>query len=209
MFEALSPEEKFLYKKALSSLKHLALICDGDRRWAKKNGLHPSEGHKVNFLVTTPTLVEFLYKEGVVAVSYICITTENFKRSQEEVLWMLDYIETFLHMFLPFAKKEMIKIVHMGKLERLPQSLIKTIQMVEAETTSFSSKVFYVGIDYGGRDEVCRAAKRIIDSGYKGAITEEIMQQHMDTQGNMYPQPDYWIRCGGERRLSGCLLWSV
>ena len=209
MFELLLPEERKLYKKALASLKHLALICDGDRRWAKKHGLHPSEGHKENFLVTTPRLVEFLFNEGLAAVSYICITTENFKRSEAEVIWMLEYIEGFLEIFLPFAKNKEIKIVHMGKLERIPESLKQAIINAEAETKHFSSRAFYIGIDYGGRDEICRAVRKIVSSGHKGDVTEELVQQYLDTSGNIHPHPDFWIRCGGEQRLSGCLLWSV
>jgi undecaprenyl diphosphate synthase len=190
-------------------LHHLAIITDGNRRWAKENGLSPLEGHRVGFTVVAPTVCSQLWLWGVHTVTMWCISVGNWKRSSAEIDNLLLVSEELIKKMLPIAIKCEGRIIHLGKRDRLSNSLLQTIDDAEAKTAHFTKHVLNLGIDYCGSDEICRVCRKIVCKNIDPtAITETVLSAEMDTANQRYPNPDLMIRSAGEQRLSGFLLWQ-
>lgn len=180
---------------------HVAIIPDGNRRWAKERGLPTFEGHRKGF----QTLVNIAKKSrelGIKILTVWAFSTENWKRSSGEIDYLMNLYDIMLEKYFKEALKEKIRVIHLGRKDRINKTLKNKIINIEEKTKNFTQHYLCIGLDYGGRDEIIRATK-------KGSNLSEVnFSQFLDTKDLPYPNPDLIIRTGGEQRLSGFLLWQ-
>ena len=181
---------------------HIAIIPDGNRRWARKHGLPTLEGHRKGFDVGVK-IARYIRSLGIHTLTVWAFSTENFNRTQEEVSYLMRLYEKMLDKFLSEALKDNVRIIHMGRKDRIPKSLLKKIEDVEQKTRDNTKYILNIALDYGGRDEVLRAIKKL------GNLTEESFPKFLDTTGQPYPNPDLIIRTSGEMRTSGLMIWQA
>lgn len=194
-----------IFMKNVSAVPaHIGIILDGNRRWAKGKGLTSFEGHRRG-AENIKKILAHAQKIGVKFVSVYAFSTENWNRSKTEVNYLMGLFSNFIDTQLSELGKAGIKFRLMGSLDRLPSSLQKKLINAAEETANNKGLVFNMGINYGGRDEIVRAIKRIIDQGH-AEITMDAISQNLDTAG--IPDPDLIIRTSGEQRLSGFMTWQ-
>lgn len=187
---------------------HIAMILDGNRRWARKQGLGVINGHR-SAADKVDALLDRLDELGVKTVTLWGFSTENWKRDQLQVQGLMKLFEEFIDKFKDKAIRKESRVIHLGRKDRLPSSLLKKIADIEQETAHFSRRVINMALDYGGRDEILRAIKRIQDQGVSAdSLTEENFNQYLDTADDICPEPDMIVRTGGEMRMSGFMAWQ-
>ncbi len=187
---------------------HVAIIMDGNGRWATQRGLSRTEGHKEG-LETAKRIVLASHKEGIKFLSLFVFSTENWKRTEQEVGFLMSLIRVHITRELDFYRKNEIRIVHSGERSGLPHDVLSEIDKAIENTAHYRSLTVNLAINYGGRDEVVRAMQRILASqanGDKKPIDELTVMQYLDHPD--IPDPDLIIRTGGEMRLSNFLLWQ-
>ena len=188
---------------------HIAIILDGNRRWARSRGLPTLEGHKAGFEAGL-AIAKASRKWGVHTFSVWGLSTENWDRSPKELAYLMKLYWKMVTTVEEEAKKDDIRFVHMGRKDRIPKSLAAYIKRIEEKTKNNKSNIFNVGIDYGGRDEIVRATQKIIKNGVKPEdVTEKLMGSYMDIGDQPYPDVDLFIRTSGEQRTSGFLMWQA
>lgn len=180
---------------------HVAIIPDGNRRWAKERGLPTFEGHRKGFQALI-NIGKKARELGIKILTVWAFSTENWKRSSEEVSYLMNLYEMMLEKYLKEALKEKIRIIHLGRKDRINKTLKNKIINIEEKTKNFTRYYLCIGLDYGGRDEIVRAIKK------SSNLSEDNFNQFLDTKDLPYPNPDLIIRTGGEQRLSGFLLWQ-
>lgn len=185
--------------------QHVAVIMDGNGRWAKNQGLARTNGHKEG-LNTAKRIVACAAALGIKYITLYTFSTENWKRAQEEVGYLMSLIRNHLRAEFEFYKKNGIRIDHIGDLDGLPKDVQKEILNAKEDTKDFTGTTCVLAINYGGRDELVRAFKKIAKSTESDKITEELISKNLD--GNQLPDVDLMIRTGGEQRLSNFLLWQ-
>lgn len=189
---------------------HVGFILDGNGRWAKQRGLSRSAGHQEGFNNLT-RLAKYIFQKGVKVFSVYAFSTENFKRSQEEVDFLMRLFVKGFKTYSKELKKDDIKIVFSGiRKNPLPKDVIKTIEQVEEETKNNKSGTFNICVNYDGQQEIVDASKKIIEdieSGKldKNNINKEVFNSYLY---NDLPPIDLLIRTSGEYRLSGFMLWQ-
>ena len=181
---------------------HIAIIPDGNRRWAREHGLPTLEGHRKGFDVGVK-IARYIRSLGVHTLTIWAFSTENWNRKREEVSYLMRLYEVMLDKFFDEALKDNVRIVHLGRKDRIPKSLLKKIEDVEQKTRDNTKYILNIALDYGGRDEVLRAIKKL------GNLTEESFPKFLDTTGQPYPNPDLIIRTSGEMRTSGLMIWQA
>ncbi len=187
--------------------RHVAMILDGNRRWAKQQGKNPLEGHRVSALNLRP-IINHLHAQGVNTVSLWAFSTENWSRDSLQVRGLMALFEEFADTYFQDAIKDETRIIHLGRKDRISESLRKKIEKYEKETAHFD-KIINIALDYGGRDEVLRAVKKLLkDDISPDELTEETFNTFLDTGNQPYPEPDIIIRPGGEQRISGFMIWQ-
>ena len=192
-----------------SSLKHLAFILDGNRRWAKANGLPGVAGHKVGY-ETVKKITDILPEYGVEYVTYYAFSTENWKRSQEEVSYLLSLLRQSFGTDNYF-KDRGFRFLHIGDISKFPKDISDQILNLEEVTKNNDNLTVVVAVNYGGRDEVIRAVKNIVQDALdnkccKDDIDEDTFSSYLDTR--KIPDPDAVIRTS-ERRISNFLIWQL
>lgn len=191
---------------------HIALILDGNRRWARSKGLPTFEGHRAGFEAGL-NVARAARRWGVHTFTVWGFSTENWDRSKEEIECLMMLFGRLVEEVRKEAKKEDIRFVHLGRKDRLPKDLVSAFKKLEDETRNNKKHVFNAAIDYGGRDEILRAANKIQERRYKGQnfdpITEEEFAGQLDTGDQPYPYVDLFIRTSGEQRTSGLLPWQM
>ncbi|MBM3209640.1 di-trans,poly-cis-decaprenylcistransferase, partial [Candidatus Shapirobacteria bacterium] len=188
---------------------HIAFIPDGNRRWARARGLPAFEGHRRGFDLT-PALAKACRSFGVHTVTVWAFSTENWDRSKEEIAFLMKKYGDFLDQHLKEAKKDKVRIFHLGRKDRIPPSLAKKLIQAEEETKSNSKYVLNVALDYGGRDDILRAIRKISEKGnMPQGLDEETFPLYLDTSAQPYPYPDLLIRTSAEQRFSGLLAWQM
>jgi len=177
---------------------HVALIPDGNRRWAKEKGLKATAGHLMSGSYKN---ISSLFREakglGVRYVSIWGFSTDNWKRDKNEVEEILGVVSKGLSKFLEKVHEEKVGFRHVGRKDRLPAEVVEKIAKLERESEKYTDFVALLCLDYGGRDEIVRAVRKVA----KGEVSEEEFLNCLDTTG--IPEPDLIIRTGGEKRLSG------
>ncbi|MFZ2664221.1 MAG: polyprenyl diphosphate synthase [Patescibacteria group bacterium] len=190
--------------KNISSIpKHVAIIMDGNRRWAREKGFPSLEGHRKgadNF----EKLAEKAKELGVLCFTGWAFSTENWKRSKQEVKYLFSLIEELAGRYKKKCQEKKTKFIHIGRKDRIPERTKAVIEDVEDSTKDFNDFTVAMGIDYGGHDEMLRVMEKIKEKGEE--ITPENIEKNLDTAS--LPQIDLIIRTGGEKRLSGFMSWQ-
>lgn len=181
--------------------RHIAIIADGNRRWAKNRGLPTFEGHRQGF-ENIKKLSKKAKNLGIQIITFWVFSTENWDRSQEEVGYLMKLAEKVIDIQKKEAIAEKTRIVHIGRKDRIPTLLRNKIEEAERDTKQFSQYYFVVALDYGGRDEIERAIEKMNRTG------EQSLDNCLDTAVLPYPNPDLIIRTSGEQRLSGFMTWQ-
>lgn len=188
---------------------HVAIIPDGNRRWAKARNLPTFEGHRRGFDTATK-ISRYLRLRGVHTLTFWAFSTENWKRSRDETSYLMDLYAIMIDKYLSEAIRDDIRIVHLGRKDRIPESLCKKIEDAQEKTKNNSKHVLNVALDYGGPDEIIRSIKRIYDLRFKiDDLDENNFSQFLDTHDQPYPNPDLIIRTSGEMRTSGLMIWQA
>ena len=187
---------------------HIAIIADGNRRWAKERKLPTFEGHRRGF--ENIKLLSRKAKDlGVKIMTYWVFSTENWKRAVEEVGYLMGLAEEVIEIQLQEAIIEHTRIIHIGRKDRLPDMLRKKIEKAETTTSEFTEHYFVMALDYGGRDDIKRAIEKIMhEKKNSETISEEEISKHLDTALLPQPEPDLIIRTSGETRTSGFMTWQ-
>ena len=191
--------------------KHIAIIMDGNRRWAKQRGKIASFGHKEGEK-TLEKIVRYAKTVGVKNITVYAFSTENWKRSEEEVSWLMTLLRNYLDDYTKRADTENIKIGVAGDMEPLNEGLRKSIANAIEMTKNNTAINFNICLNYGGRDELVKATQKIASKVKNGELAVEDITEEVVTQ-NMYipdmPEPDLMIRTSGEIRTSGFLMWQL
>ena len=190
---------------------HVAIILDGNGRWAKKRGLPRNMGHAEGCRTVERT-VEDAARLGIRYLTVYGFSTENWKRDAEEVGALMQLFRYYVKRLLNIAKKNNVRVKMIGERSRFTQDIIDGINRLEEETRDNTGLTFIIAVNYGSRDEIVRAVRKMANDCVQGkleaeAIGEETVSGYLDTAG--IPDPDLLIRTSGEQRLSNYLLWQL
>lgn len=191
--------------------RHVALILDGNGRWAKKRGLPRTMGHKEG-CVTVEKTVEIAARMGIEYLTVYGFSTENWKRSSDEVGALMQLFRFYMVRLLKIASANNVRVKMIGDRTRFDQDIIDGINRLERETKDNTGLTFVIAVNYGGRDELTRAVRKLAANCCAGklepsAVTEQVVNSYLDTAD--IPDPDLLIRTSGELRLSNYLLWQL
>lgn len=192
-------------------LRHIAIIMDGNGRWAKRRGLPANAGHRAG-AQTLRKLAPEIEKMGIKYLTVYAFSTENWSRPAPEVEGLMRLLREYLQQYIDDAKKNNMRMSVIGDITRLEPDLQRTIVELSNMTSQKRGMHVQIALNYGGRDEIVRAVRRLAYRVREEAlppdvIDEEMFSQHLDTAG--IPAPELLIRTGGERRLSNFLLWQA
>ncbi len=186
----------------MGELRHLALIMDGNGRWAAERGLPRSAGHLEGGKAALKAIKGCL-KCSVPYLTLYCFSTDNWKRPREEVDYLMGLFSSRLNAEIPRAFDNGIRILHLGSRRGLPEDVLRTIDRAVEVTKTNSRLTVQLAINYGGLDEITRAIERAAASGCTVPDAEALLS-HLDNPE--VPSPDFIVRSSGEKRLSGFLL---
>jgi len=187
--------------------QHVAIIMDGNGRWAQKRHLPRLAGHKAGS-DNIRGVVKIFADYGVRYLTLYMFSTENWNRPRLEVAGLLGLLEKRIDDETQAFHKENIRLVHLGRLDRLSQKLREKVRAAVELTKNNTGLTLCLAFDYGGRDEIVQAARRIADAGISSqSIDESTFARYLYTPD--IPDPDFLIRTGGETRLSNFLLWQA
>lgn len=185
---------------------HVAIIVDGNGRWAKEKGMIRSEGHRAGF-DNLKKLSKYIFSKGISILSVYVFSTENFKRDKDEVDYLMDLFVLMFDKNKKFFMDNDIKVVVSGRDEPLPMKVIETRDKLVELTKNNKSGILNVCLNYGGRAEIVDATKKMISDGIKVEdVTEELYGKYLYQE---LPDVDLLIRTSGEIRLSNFLLWEL
>lgn len=190
-----------------TNLKHIAIIMDGNRRWAKEKHLPSAMGHQkgVDSLRSTMRLFD---RFGIKYLTVYAFSTENWNRKKEEVEFLMGLLAKTLLNELDDMHKENVRIRFLGDLTKLSKNLVDIVKNAENKTKDNTGVNLNIAFNYGSRDEITNALKAIVQEGLKSEdITEDTISNHLYTKD--IPDPDLLIRTGGEKRISNYLLWQL
>ena len=190
---------------------HVAIILDGNGRWAKAKGKPRNFGH-IQGAKTVEVICEEAYKMGIQYLTVYAFSTENWNRPADEVEALMTLLRNYMKNCLKTAEKNRMCVRVLGDKSRLDEDIRQSIAELEEATTNNDGLHFQIAINYGGRDEIRRAVCEIADEVKEGSIcpediSEEMIADHLDTRG--IPEPDLLIRTCNELRISNFLLWQL
>lgn len=190
---------------------HIAIIMDGNRRWAKAKGLPIALGHKKG-AETIEKIVRHANKIGLKYITVYAFSTENWKRAEDEVKALMLLFQTYIDKYSKIADSENIKVNFLGDFSAFSSRLQKGIQDCMDNTKNNTGVVFSIAMNYGGRDEIIHAVKQIANKVQNGEISVDDISEQM-ISNNLYtkgmPDPDLLIRTSGEIRTSNFLPWQI
>lgn len=203
--------EKIIDGELLNIPEHVAIIMDGNGRWAKKRLMPRNFGHKAGAKVVEQ-MCEDAYNLGVKYLTVYAFSTENWKRSVEEVTGIMNLLRNYLIDCIERASKNNMRVRVIGDRTALAPDIVDKINELETITSKYDGLNFTIALNYGGRDELRRAVSNIANKVKAGelepeAIDEGLIASHLDTAG--IPDPDLLIRTSGELRLSNYLIWQL
>ena len=190
--------------KNLEMPEHIAIIMDGNGRWAKQKGLPRTYGHKAG----ADTLRKILTHCGKLGVNYLTVyafSTENWKRDIEEVKALMFLFKNYLKLERKNLLKNNIKLIVSGRKDKVSKELLDEIEKIEKETSTNTGITLNIAFNYGGRAEIVDAINKIIEEGIK-KVDESIVEKYLY---NQLPEPELLVRTGGELRVSNFLLWQI
>jgi len=189
-----------------TDLRHLAMIMDGNRRWAKEKGLPAIEGHRAGY-ETMKRVGEWCLARGVKTLTVYAFSTENWKRSETEVGFLMSLLEHALDKELEYFISRKIRLKILGRREGFAPALVELMVKAEEATKDFDAMTFAICLGYGGRAEIVDAVKAVVEKGIPAeSIDEGTIAKHLYWPD--MPEPDMIVRTSGEERLSGFLLWQ-
>ena len=190
--------------------QHIAIIMDGNRRWAKERGLPVGLGHKEG-AKTLEKIVRYANKRGIKYITVYAFSTENWKRAEEEVKTLMTLFQSYLDDYSKRADSENIKVKIIGSRDGLSEKMKDSISKCMERTKDNTGITFNIALNYGGRDEIVKATRKIAEQVKQGKISVDEINEKM-VSDNLYtagePDPDLVIRTSGEIRLSGFLPWQ-
>ncbi|GHV77988.1 isoprenyl transferase [Spirochaetia bacterium] len=184
--------------------QHIGIIMDGNGRWARKRNQVRTQGH-LEGLKAAKRLVKAASDMGVSYLTLYAFSTENWKRTQEEVGFIMGLVKRYLIEEMDFYRQNGIRIRHTGDFAGLPVDIGREIRRAMEDTRDFRGLQVILALNYGGRDEIRRAVERLVRAGV--SVTEDAIGQHLDNPD--IPDPDLIIRTAGELRTSNFLLWEA
>lgn len=190
---------------------HIAIILDGNGRWAKKKGMPRSYGH-VKGCANLETICDDMKELGVKYLTVYAFSTENWKRSREEVEGLMKLFRNYLKKCIKIAERNKMRVRVIGDITAFDKDIQERIAYLEEFSKKYDELHFQIALNYGSRDEITRGMRRLAQDAAEGKITpeevdEEMVQSYLDTAG--IPDPDLLIRTSGELRLSNFLLWQL
>jgi undecaprenyl diphosphate synthase len=189
--------------------KHIAIIPDGNRRWAAQNQLKTTMGHQHGSQVVVD-LVEAAAALGVQTITLYTFSTENWQRTPEEVTFLMELLERTVMQYRTLLTQHGVRLDTIGDLSRLSPKLQALLEETKQVSKDGKTLNLVLAINYGGRDELCRAVKQIVSDSHKGKLTEideTTLSRYLDTAA--YGDPDLFIRTGSDHRLSNFLPWQL
>ncbi|MCF6244786.1 MAG: polyprenyl diphosphate synthase [Sulfurovum sp.] len=186
-------------------LKHLAVIMDGNGRWAKERGLKRTKGHEKGADAIRDITTYCADHPTIHSVTFYAFSTENWKRPKLEVEFLMKLLDTYLKKELPIYQKHNVRFQAIGDMNGFSKSLQKRIKETEELTKGNTSLTQVLALNYGGRAEITHSVNRLIQEGKK-SVTEEDISKHLQTT---YQDIDLLIRTSGEERISNFLLWQI
>ncbi len=187
---------------------HIAFIVDGNGRWGMKRGLSRSQGHEAGFKNLMKTL-SYSYSKGIKYFSAYLFSTENFKRNKIEVDFLMGLLTGKLNEILDFCNREHIKVLFSGRRDKLSSKVLKTMDKIESDTSSFDN-VFNICFNYGGHAEIVDGVKKAASDVLDGKLSIDDIDEEM-FEKYLYqdlPPVDFMIRTSGEKRISNFMLWQ-
>ena len=183
---------------------HVAIILDGNGRWAKARGKNRTEGHKEGYK-NLKKISKYILNKGTKALSVFAFSTENFKRPQEEVDFLMDLFMQGFNKDASFFQKENIKVVFSGRKDNLRKDVLEAMDKMEKSTKNNTMGTLNICLNYGGRAEIVDATNKILKEGIT-EVTEELFESYLY---NDLPNIDLMIRTSGEIRISNFMLWQL
>ncbi len=191
----------------MSIPRHVAIIMDGNGRWAAARGWPRIKGHKAG-VQAAQDILETAADLGIEHLTLYAFSTENWKRPELEVTMIMALLRMYLRMFLPKLRSKGIRFHHLGCKEGLPDGVCGDLLDLEAKTAGHPGMVFHLAVNYGSRLELAQAARRCLEDGLApGAVTEDALAARLWTAG--VPDVDLLIRTSGELRISNFMLWQA
>lgn len=189
---------------------HIAIILDGNGRWAKKRGMPRSFGH-VKGCENLEDICEVAKELGVKYLTVYAFSTENWKRSKEEVDGLMKLFRNYLKKCIKISQKNNMRVKVIGDITAFDSDIQESIEKLEDFSKDFTDLHFQIALNYGSRDEITRAVNRMLEDQKAGKleipVSEDTISEYLDTAG--IPDPDLMIRTSGELRLSNYLLWQL
>lgn len=185
--------------------RHVGIIMDGNGRWAKSRGLPRSKGHEEG-MKAAKLMAQTAAELGIEVLSLYIFSTENWKRTQDEVSFLMFLIKNYLRREFQFYRENGIRITHTGNMDGLPEEIQRELFSIMEDTKDFPGLRLNLAINYGGRDEILRAANKILQKSCTDPLTENDIQAALDNPD--FPDTDLVIRTGGDKRISNFLLWQ-
>ena len=186
---------------------HIAIILDGNGRWAKKRGMPRSFGH-VKGCENLEDICEVAKELGVKYLTVYAFSTENWKRSKEEVDGLMKLFRNYLKKCIKISQKNNMRVKVIGDITAFDSDIQESIEKLEDFSKDFTDLHFQIALNYGSRDEITRAVNRMLKAGkLETPVSEDTISGYLDTAG--LPDPDLMIRTSGELRLSNYLLWQL
>lgn len=191
--------------------QHVAIILDGNGRWAKSRGMPRNYGH-VRGAKNLERICEDAWNIGIKYLTVYLFSTENWRRSKDEIDALMSLFRTYTKTCIKTARDNNMKVRVIGDPSAFAQDLQESLRLLEESSKDNTGLNFQIALNYGSRDEITRAVRNIARECAEGsldasAITEEVISDHLDTGG--IPDPDLLIRTSGEQRLSNYLLWQL
>lgn len=191
--------------------RHIAIIMDGNGRWAKKRSLNRIRGHREG-AESVRDIVRACREIGIEFLTLYAFSTENWQRPRREILALMSLLKGFLRAELPEMMENGIRLNAIGQIERFPGDVVKVLQEVMDMTRENQGMILNLALSYGGQDEIVAAARKIATEVRAGRlqpeeITKAVFSNYLYTQG--MPEPDLLIRTSGEMRVSNFLLWQI
>ena len=187
--------------------QHIAIILDGNGRWAKSKGMPRNYGHAQGSK-NVERICEEAWRLGIKYLTVYAFSTENWSRPKNEVDALMTLLRNYMKTCVKTAKKNHMRVRVIGDKSGLAEDIQASIAKLEEESKDQDGLNFTIAINYGSRDEICRAVKKIVAEGIASEdITEQVISDHLDTAG--IPDPDLLIRTSGELRLSNYLMWQL
>lgn len=190
---------------------HIAIILDGNGRWAKAKGMSRSYGH-MKGCANLETVCDYMKELGVKYVTVYAFSTENWKRSKEEVDGLMKLFRSYLKKCIKLADKNKMRVRVIGEISAFDQDIQDSIEKLEEYSQKYDEIYFQIALNYGSRDEIIRGVRKLAQDAADGRINpqeidEKVFGNYLDTAG--IPDPDLMIRTSGELRLSNFLLWQM